>query len=83
MAKNAQKISISLPEELITYAERYQKEHGLKSRSEVVSEAMRALRERELIEGYLAMRRDYEADPDPLLEAGIADGLKPSTEDSW
>jgi metal-responsive CopG/Arc/MetJ family transcriptional regulator len=80
---NVQKISISLPEDLITYAERYQKQHGLKSRSDVIGEAMRALRERELIEGYIAMRRDYETAPDPLLDAGIADELEPSTEADW
>jgi metal-responsive CopG/Arc/MetJ family transcriptional regulator len=78
---NVQKISISLPEDLITYAERYQRQRGLKSRSDVISEAMRALRERELIEGYMAMRHDYEANP--LLDAGIADELEPSTEDNW
>ena len=36
-----QKISISLPAETIRYAEQYQREHDLSSRSEVVLEAVR------------------------------------------
>ena len=79
----AQKISISLPNDLLSYAEAYQSEHGLKSRSEVMAAAVRALRELELIESYRAMRRDYAENPDLLAEASLADGLEPSTEADW
>ena len=83
MEKNSQKISISLSPEWITYAEAYQKKHGLSSRSEVIARAMQSLRERELAEGYRALAKDYETSPDPLLDSGINEGLEPSTEDDW
>ncbi len=78
-----QKISISLSNELIKYAEDYQRRHKFNSRSEVVATAMRLLRKQELIEGYKAMREEYERTPDPLVELGTADELLPSEEDSW
>lgn len=78
-----QKISISLSPELLRYAEEYQKTHKLASRSEVIALAMKALRDKELLEGYKAMAQDYQKKPDPLIEAGINDGLEPSDETSW
>lgn len=78
-----QKISVSLSPELLKYAEEYQKTHKLSSRSEVITHAMKALRERELFDGYKAMSEDYQKNPDPLVEAGINDGLEPSDETSW
>ena len=78
-----QKISISLSPDLLRYAEAYQKAHGLSSRSEVITHAMKALRERELLEGYQAMAEDYKHNPDPLVEMGVNDGLEPSSEDDW
>ena len=78
-----QKISISLPPETIRYAEQYQREHGLASRSEVMLEAIKALRDRELIEGYKAWAEEFRSNPDPLTEMGLHEGLEPSTEDTW
>jgi metal-responsive CopG/Arc/MetJ family transcriptional regulator len=78
-----QKISISLSPELLRYAEDYQQAHGLASRSEVIAHAMKALRERELLEGYKAMAEDYKKNPEILLDAGVNDGLEPSTEETW
>jgi Arc/MetJ-type ribon-helix-helix transcriptional regulator len=78
-----QKISISLPAETIRYAEQYQREHDLSSRSEVVLEAFKALRDRELIEGYKAWAEEFQNNPDPLTEMGLNEGLEPSTEDTW
>ncbi len=78
-----QKISISLSPDLLKYAEEYQKTHKLSSRSEVIAHAMKALRERELLEGYKVMAKDYQKNPESLLESGINDGLEPSDETSW
>ena len=78
-----QKISISLPQELIRYAERYQEKHGLPSRSDVIAEAMKALREKELTEGYQAWTQEQAAHPDPLVEMAPHDGLEPSSEHDW
>ncbi|MGL4608664.1 MAG: ribbon-helix-helix domain-containing protein [Trueperaceae bacterium] len=83
MQNTHQKISVSLSPELLHYAEEYQKAHNLASRSEVIAHAMKALRERELLEGYQAMAQDYRKKPDPFVEAGIHDGLEPSDETSW
>lgn len=77
---NNKKISISLAPELLAYAESYQEQYKLKSRSEVISEAMRALRERELIRDYKAMSQDS---LDSYLDSDIAEGLEPSTEEDW
>jgi antitoxin ParD1/3/4 len=43
-----QEISIILPDPLIRFLERYQKEHGLQTQSEVVERAVHLLRERVL-----------------------------------
>lgn len=83
MNKHSQKISISLSPEWLRYAEAYREKYGLNSRSEVIARAMQSLRERELAEGYRALTEEYKADPDPLLDSGINEGLEPSTEDDW
>lgn len=75
-----QKISVSLPDDLIRYARDYQRQHGIDSRSEVIVRALRALREAELIESY---KQHSLENPDPLLAVGLAEGLQPSTEDDW
>ena len=82
-AATSQEISVSLSAELIEYAERYQKEQGLASRSDVIARALRALREHELAEGYRAWAEDSLKNPDPLVEAGTSDGLETSTGNSW
>jgi metal-responsive CopG/Arc/MetJ family transcriptional regulator len=81
--ENARKISVSLPTEWLRYTEIYRKTHGLSSRSEVIVRAMEALRERELAEGYRALAEEYAKHPDALLDAGVAEGLAPSSEETW
>ncbi len=83
MSSNSKKISISLDQELVAYTESYRRQHNLKSRSEVISEAVRALRERELIADYRTMSEDYKERPDLWVDSNLADGLEPSTEESW
>ena len=83
METTAQKISVSLSQDLLRYAETYRKTHGLSSRSEVIALAVKALRERELAEGYKALAEEHRRKPDPLIEAGLEDGLEPSTEETW
>ncbi len=78
-----QKVSISLPDDLLAYAERYRQSHGLSSRSEVLVQALRVLREAELAEGYRALAADYQARHDPLVDALGAEGLEPSDETNW
>ncbi len=78
-----QKISVSLPSELIKYADQYEQTHGLKSRSDVLAKALWTLRQQELTESYRAATKDFFENPDAFLEAGVNDGLEPSTEDTW
>ena len=79
-----QKISISLPPEILEFAERYTTEHRLSSRSDFFVEAAKALREKELSEGYKAFEREYAAHPERFraLEAG-GEGLEPSDGSEW
>jgi Arc/MetJ-type ribon-helix-helix transcriptional regulator len=83
MAGSTEKVSVSLPEDLVRYAEQYQKSHRMSSRSEVLAEAVRALRERELAQGYRELADEYRARVDTLLDAGGAEGLEPSSEENW
>ena len=83
MTQTAQRLSISLPTDLVRYAEQYKQSHQLESRSEVIARALKALRTLERIEGYKQMAQDYRAQPDPLLDSGVSDGLEPSTEANW
>jgi len=79
----SQKVSVSLPEELLEYAESYRRHHGLPSRSEVLVRALRALREAELAQGYGDLAAEYRVRRDPLADALGAEGLEPSDETSW
>jgi metal-responsive CopG/Arc/MetJ family transcriptional regulator len=49
---NAVRISVTIPAYLAAYLERYQLAHKLETRSQVVTEAMLALRELEITRGY-------------------------------
>lgn len=71
-----QKVTVSLPPDALAYAERYQKEHGLATRSEVLALALRLLRERELEAGYRALSQDYLKETDPLLDSGLEETLE-------
>jgi Arc/MetJ-type ribon-helix-helix transcriptional regulator len=83
MAGSTEKVSVSLPEDLVRYAEQYRKSHRMSSRSEVLAEAVRALRERELAHGYRELADEYRDRVDTLLDAGVAEGLEPSSEENW
>jgi Arc/MetJ-type ribon-helix-helix transcriptional regulator len=80
---NKEKISITLPSELLKYAESYQQEHGFASRSDVLAEGLRALRRLELIESYRQAAEYARTHPDPLEEIDAIDGLEPSDGNEW
>ena len=65
-----QKVTVSLPAAALSYADRYKEAHGL-NRSEVLTLALRLLRERELLEGYRTLAETQRAHPDPLLDTGL------------
>jgi hypothetical protein len=74
---NSQKVTISLSDEMLSYADSYKKTHGL-NRSEVFVLALQRLREQELAEGYQAMARDQDALNDPWLDSGLDETLSES-----
>jgi antitoxin ParD1/3/4 len=67
----AEKVSISLPPTLLDFVEEYRIARGIKSRSQVIEDALYVLRERELELAYKAAS----AEVDPAWEATVADGL--------
>jgi metal-responsive CopG/Arc/MetJ family transcriptional regulator len=75
-------VSISLPTALLEYADEYQENHGLGSRSEVMLEAIKALREKEWAEAYRAHAEEVGKNSQGLLEGTLADGLEPE-EHQW
>lgn len=69
----ASKVSISLNPVSARFVEEYQRQHALKSRSEVIERALRILREQELEAAYREAAADEAAFLD--LDAALADGL--------
>jgi Arc/MetJ-type ribon-helix-helix transcriptional regulator len=82
MSNATQSVNVRLPEETVRYLEAYRQAHGIATRTEVILEAVRALRNKELIEGYIVMSQDLLLVPD-LLHSPLRDGLEPSTEETW
>ncbi len=74
--KNAKKISINLPVDLVYYLDDCIREHQLESRSEVIATALRAMRERELETAYAAMSQEWDGSEDAKLwDNALRDGL--------
>jgi metal-responsive CopG/Arc/MetJ family transcriptional regulator len=76
---NVVKLSISLPTALAGFVERYRKERGLRSRSQVFEEALKLLRSRHLESAY----REASADDEKLNRdwaSTVSDGL---TDETW
>ena len=71
----SQKISISLPPEMVTFIEHYKKATGSQSRSQVISEALALLQTRELERAY----REASLEVDEVWEVAAGDGLGDET----
>ncbi len=54
---NAARLSATIPVELLSFLETYQRDHALESRSAALVEAIQALRQRELQRGYEELGR--------------------------
>lgn len=70
-----EKLSISLPPELVQFIENYKLNKGCKSRSQVIEQALELLRNRELEEAY----REASAEVDSAWDLTVADGLADET----
>lgn len=68
------KLSVSIDRQLLTFLEGYQQEHQIRSKSEVISEALRLLRERELETQYAAAMQEWQGEAE-AWEAVTGDGL--------
>lgn len=70
------KLSVSLPEEDISYVDDYAERRGSASRSSVLHQAIALLRASELEDAYAAAWDEWEADEDGRLwDATSSDGL--------
>ncbi|WP_034341781.1 ribbon-helix-helix domain-containing protein [Deinococcus misasensis] len=81
--QNAIKFSVSLPRPMMDYLEQYQHTHELPSRSEVLFEALKALREKELAEGYRLEAEEHSKNLLLMLEGTLNDGLETSDGIDW
>lgn len=70
------KVSISLPQPLLTFVEDYRHSHAFKSRSQVIEKALELLREQELEAAYALAAEEV----DPAWEVTVADGM---TDEAW
>ncbi len=70
------KLSISLPQPLLSFIETYRDNHACKSRSQVIEQALELLREKELEEAYALAAQETDSDWDIT----VADGL---TDEAW
>ncbi len=71
----SQKISISLPPEMMMFIEHYQKEKGCQSRSQVIFEALLLLKLKELEKAY----QEASTEVDEVWEITAGDGLSDET----
>jgi Arc/MetJ-type ribon-helix-helix transcriptional regulator len=71
----SQKISISLPPDMVRFIEHYKEATGCQSRSQVVSEALSLLQSRELEQAY----REASLEVDEAWEITLGDGLSDET----
>jgi len=60
----ASKLSISLESPLVDFLAQYQETHGLRTRSEVIAQALTLLRDRDLEQQYAQAAAEWAAGPD-------------------
>jgi Arc/MetJ-type ribon-helix-helix transcriptional regulator len=74
---NTQRFTISVEKELAEFLDNYQEQHQVSSRSEVISKAIKLLRERELGRAYHEAGLEWEQSDDAKLwERTSGDGLE-------
>ena len=79
----AEKITVSLPAQLLSFVTEYQASYHL-SRSEVIQQALQVLRDFELAQAYRESAQEIQADPlFDLFDLEIGHGLSNSVEVKW
>lgn len=79
-------ISARVDEALVAYLDSYQKDHDVKSRSEALEQAIKALRERDLDREYTLAMSEWDASGEGELWDQVAgDGLEHAkdTHEAW
>lgn len=69
------KLSISIPDEQVTFLDDYATEHRVSSRSAVVRRALTMLRASELEHAYASAFDEWSADEAEAWDAAAADGI--------
>ena len=78
MTTKSHKLSISVPSDLIRFAESYRLQHHLDSRSQVIAKALERLREDELAREYREAGAEWLASADAAFwDRTVGDGLEP------
>jgi antitoxin ParD1/3/4 len=70
---HAQKVTISIPQPLYQFLESYQLEHHCKSRSDVITTALKLLKERQLEAAYREANQELNDDFDHTVGDGLED----------
>lgn len=75
-------ISARVDEALVAYLDSYQQEHGVKSRSEALEQAIKALREQDLDREYALAMSEWDASGEgELWDQTAGDGLEHAKDD--
>lgn len=69
------KLSVSLPDTILHFVDKYQLEHACKSRSEVINQAIKLLQQKELEHYYRLASNEV----DPTFDVTANDGLDDET----
>lgn len=69
------KLSVSVPDGVVEFIDRYAKHHGVETRSGVVQKALALLRATELADDYAAAWQEWSEGDAGLWEGTVADGL--------
>lgn len=70
---NRQKLSVSVPEGLVRFVDDYRREHGISTKSQVVTRALELLRASDLEQAYARAAHELDRDWDVVA----SDGLEP------
>ncbi len=81
-ARKVERVNATIQEELLSYLDDYASRHGVRSRSQALNAAIRALREKELEEGYRALAAAIERGEE-TYPPFLADGLDTPDEKAW
>jgi Arc/MetJ-type ribon-helix-helix transcriptional regulator len=78
------KLSVSLSDADIEFIDRYAECHDAKTRSAVLREAVRLLREAELVEEYKEAFIEWEESGEAAIwDRAVADGLRKKRDEAW